>query len=484
MIYPASTLLLATLVFNAASVLGAPVRIRPASQPVARAVVDDPVLPRGGVQVTEIKSHQRSLDDGPLDSRSIRTREISPEIGTRDTAPSDSSLEARDSLPEVEKIVRRFPRRGLEDFYRRRSQPSEPPTARSPSPEPVAPVEVERRFPRRALYERHEQRSQPAPPEARAEKAEPAQVQRRYPRAIYAKHYERSTPSEPIPVEAREPAPAPPAEPETLNRRFPRQVYAELYERQTGTTDPAGKPTGNTPSGTTPDASPSAVPSAVPSAAPSTPDNSAANGTTTTTSEQIKTPAGTPLDLNALVQNITTSNNKGSFQPGTTIKETTLLVNKVTHISEPKKEATPVKPDPVTPSKPATPVESAAPSTSSPASGGEPLEDESKPKDNKPVVGTDPAGTPTGTTPDTKPVEPSPSSAPAAQASGTPTETSEKETTSAASENVQRDIESSESTTRRSLGSDQATPDSTIRRRNLGYSGPAWASYTKRTVTN
>ncbi|KAG6276974.1 hypothetical protein E4U46_001101 [Claviceps purpurea] len=337
MIYPASTLILATLVFNAASVLGAPVRIPSASPPVARALADDPVLPRK-VEIVDVPARMRSLDDDPMDARSA------PEIDIRDTASSES-IEARDPLPEVEEIVRRYPRKVYHDFYQKRSQPSAPPEKRAPEPDTP---QIERRFPRRSLYERYQKRSEPASPpvEARAQAAEPPELQqRRYPRKVYADYYEkRSTPPSPPeqPV-AREPAP----EPETVQaRRFPREVYMKHYERRQA--DPvkhygrqAETPESAPADATTPDA---ATPPTDPAAAPAQPSGAAVSGGAAVVQPpQASSPpvtplnsTSTPLDVNALFHNITS--NDAGFQPGTTIQETTVLVHKITHISEPQQK--------------------------------------------------------------------------------------------------------------------------------------------------
>jgi hypothetical protein len=128
MIFPA-TLILAALVFNAASVLGAPIRA-PAAQLSVRAMVDTPVA-RGIEFETVVPS----------------ARELESDIDTRDTA----------SLPEIEQVYRRYPRRVLQEYYEKRSQPE----VRDVAPE------AGRRFARRELFERHaELEKRQAPPPA------------------------------------------------------------------------------------------------------------------------------------------------------------------------------------------------------------------------------------------------------------------------------------------------------------------------------
>jgi len=424
MIYSASSLLLATLVFNAASVWGAPVSVSNDGSPVVRSTGED-ILPR---KTIDVLPRVRSIDLQLLHAR--------------DTASSSSaSLEARDPLPEVQRMVRRFPRKVYEDFYTKRS-PSPSPDGESSPPEVV-----ERRFPRRALYERHESRSNPAPPEARSD-PEPSDIQRRYPRKVYADYYQKRESSPPINVEARNPAP----ELTDSGRRFPRRVYAEHYAKRqedpaTAAADPAPAPAADATAATPTAAEPSALVSASVSSSAST---------STATSATV----APPLDINAIMKDIASSD-VNSFQPGTTIKETTLLVNKITHISD-KGTAGQNPPasgvNPGTPESPATPSSSAAAASSSAPAA--------------PVATLTPA---TGDAPVTPPV--------AAAANPESTETPPETPPAApADEATPPPAAAAGDASRRSLGGSNQASRQPIIRRQLGYSGPAWASHLKRNV--
>lgn len=214
MISSASTLLLATLVFNAASVFGAPIRY-PNADMVVRADITEPVVPR---------------------ARFASSREV-PEV--RDTVPP--LVEKREASTEGSNLPRRFPRRVYHDFYQKRADPVEPPVARAPKPD------SERRFPRRVYSDLYAERAD-TPPVARAEKPE-------------------------------------------SERRFARRA---LYEKRHDTAAPA-------------------VPTAV------------ANSTDTT----------------AVIKNFIDSTTNQTLQPGTTIKETTVLMNKVTYVSDKNAPAPP-----------------------------------------------------------------------------------------------------------------------------------------------
>jgi len=213
MISSASTLLLATLVFNAASVFGAPIRY-PNADMVVRAEITEPVVPR---------------------ARFASSREV-PEV--RDTVPPP--VEKREASTEDSNLPRRFPRRVYHDFYQKRADPVEPPVARAPKPD------SERRFPRRVYYDLHAERADT--PVVRAEKSE-------------------------------------------SERRYPRRA---LFEKRHDTAAPA-------------------VPTAV------------ANSTDTT----------------AVIKNFIDSTTNQTLQPGTTIKETTVLMNKVTYVSDKNAPAPP-----------------------------------------------------------------------------------------------------------------------------------------------
>jgi hypothetical protein len=265
-----TTLMLATLVFNAATVLGAPIRIPTAPEVVVRATVDDPILPR--VEVVDVQPVRKRSVEGNA-NRPRLAREIEPEQDTRDTA-STESVSLRDSLPEVEEIVRRYPRRALHDFYAKRSP--EPSSSSGHTPQAIprsepAP-ELTRRFPRRALHDRYAQRSEPAPPstEARSEGTDPdPHFQRRENPELFEK---RSAPTtsdnlprepepEPSPAPVPEPAPEPVVKPQEQEQRrsFPRRVLAEKYEKRQEAPPPLEEAPPVSP---TPTSAPTATPTA------------------------------------------------------------------------------------------------------------------------------------------------------------------------------------------------------------------------------
>lgn len=161
MISSASTLLLATLVFNAASVFGAPIRYPNADITVRADITEQPKV------------------------RFVSSREV-PEV--RDTVPPP--VEKREASTEDSNLSRRFPRRVYHDFYQKRADPVEPPVARAPKPD------SERRFPRRVYYDLHAERADT--PVARAEKPE---NERRYPRrALFEKRHDTAAPAVPTAV--------------------------------------------------------------------------------------------------------------------------------------------------------------------------------------------------------------------------------------------------------------------------------------------
>jgi len=158
MISSASTILLATLVFNAASVFGAPIRY-PNADMAVRADITEPVVPR---------------------ARFASSREV-PEV--RDTVLPP--VEKREASTEDSNLSRRFPRRVYHDFYQKRADPVEPPVARAPKPD------SERRFPRRVYHDLLAERADT--PVARAEKQE---NERRYARrALFEKRHDTAAPA-------------------------------------------------------------------------------------------------------------------------------------------------------------------------------------------------------------------------------------------------------------------------------------------------
>jgi hypothetical protein len=136
-----------------------------------------------------------------------------------------------------------------------------------------------RRFPRRVYHDFYEKRADPVePPVARAPKPD---SERRFPRRVYSDLYAERADTPPV---AR-------AEKPESERRFARRA---LYEKRHDTAAPA-------------------VPTAV------------ANSTDTT----------------AVIKNFIDSTTNQTLQPGTTIKETTVLMNKVTYVSDKNAPAPP-----------------------------------------------------------------------------------------------------------------------------------------------
>lgn len=303
MISSASTLLLATLVFNAASVFGAPVRY-PNADMAVRAEITEPVVPR---------------------VRFASSREV-PEV--RDTVPPP--VQKREASTEDANLPRRFPRRVYHDFYQKRADPVEPPVARAPKPD------SERRFPRRVYKDLHAERAD-TPPVARAEK--------------------------------------PQTEP-----RYPRRA---LYEKRHDTAAPA-------------------VPTAV------------ANSTDTT----------------AVIKNFIDSTTNQTLQPGTTIKETTVLMNKVTYVSDknaPAPANNQCNPAPAAgsssiPSGTPTSVATSASSTgtTAPTSSADPATVTPSSANTVPTSSADPAATPSSVTSPSD-AQPTPAPASATDASATTT---------------------------------------------------------------
>jgi hypothetical protein len=136
-----------------------------------------------------------------------------------------------------------------------------------------------RRFPRRVYHDFYQKRADPVePPVARAPKPD---SERRFPRRVYSDLYAERADTPPV---AR-------AEKPESERRFARRA---LYEKRHDTAAPA-------------------VPTAV------------ANSTDTT----------------AVIKNFIDSTTNQTLQPGTTIKETTVLMNKVTYVSDKNAPAPP-----------------------------------------------------------------------------------------------------------------------------------------------
>lgn len=467
-----TTLILATLVFNAASILGAPIRI-PSTAPEVevRTPVAQPAIPKVAV-VETVPVYKRSAEGTA--TRPRLARETVPEHESRDTA--SESVEMRDSLPEVEKIVRRYPRRHLAEFYEKRSPdpspapdaPSAPSSQAEARSEPAPPVE--RRFPRRALFERHAQRStESAPPiEARNEYDPEGHFVREHNPELMAKREALPTddnvPREPEPAPAPAPVPEPapnpaPAEQSEKVRRFPRRVYAEYYSKRQDTQDPP-KPVES---------------STATSTSTSTSSSSSPTATTTTTSTPSSAAGGLPATLEKAIADAIvkgTSNpvtNVGTDAAGkkSTYSDTTITI-KITHQAnsdvttpeKPKGSSTSGNPPPISsPSATATSTATgSAPSSTSTAAGDAP----------KPTA----TGSSTGAGGDSedKPKEETDKPKPSATAEGNaPASSGTPEGDSAEQPAETRDLDSDAT----------AKP---ITKRKLGLSGALWASWSRRNI--
>lgn len=494
MIYPASTFLLATLVVHAASVFGAPIRIPASSQPIARALDSDPVLvERTAITIEKVPNSQRSVDPDPTEARSIHQREIVPEIATRNTAPSDE-VEARDPLPAIEEIVRRYPRQSLYERHETRSPPSSPPEARSPSPEPESSPPGERRFFRRALYERHQPRAEPpTPPEARDPKPEEPKV-RRFPRKILAEYYAEkrspTPPPAPEPIVAREPEPEAQPAPEPdhdatsgkMVRRFARRGMAERVEaRQTpdDTTPPPANPPAAVPS-----PPPTPVISSVNNASGATPTSSGVASVATPSSSQSPSPSSSGNPVVDIINANKAANFVGLPQNGLPVEvdrehETTVFHQKTTeHISQCGDKVT-------TPNTPVTPPGSpVVPPSSNPSGSSTPPVPSPVPQQGNGNTPPVPQQSNTGTTP--PPVQQGGDGDPKPVTDGTtpPTPTPSSDPANASSASPSPLPVTSDATTpppARRDGDGLADPI-ILRGRSLGYSGPAWASFLKRSV--
>lgn len=141
MISSASTLLLATLVFNAATVYGAPIRIvDTTSEPIARAEMSTPVQPVvARAPIVDVQDNRRRSQLGHI------TRRLARLVSERDE-PLTEAVVAREPEPVVESREHRYPRRVYHDFYEREPEPVVP---------AVAPVveSRERRYPRQVYHD-------------------------------------------------------------------------------------------------------------------------------------------------------------------------------------------------------------------------------------------------------------------------------------------------------------------------------------------
>ncbi|KAJ2926054.1 hypothetical protein H1R20_g11030, partial [Candolleomyces eurysporus] len=476
-----TTLILATLVFNAASVLGAPIRIPTAPEVAVRAAVDEPILPR--VEIVDVQpEHKRSVDG--TSSRPRLAREIAPEHTTREPA-SPESVEMRDSLPEVEKIVRRYPRRSLFEFYQKRSPepspaPSDPAAQLETRSAPAEP-ELQRRYPRRVYHDYYAKRAEPAPPEARSEAPAPdaPQLQRRYPRRGLAEYYEkRSAPPtdnvrrepspepapepapEPVPEPAPEPAPVKPQEQEHHVREVepPTDYLEKRQEESEGSqTPPEAPPAGETT--TTSSASPTAT-------LPGTPLGGATTTSTTTSTTSAATPtSGVPqnLDFNRVIADAIVKGNSNTVHEGpngktNSYKDTTIMI-KIT-----QQENSDRKLDPVPSSSNAAPTPTSTDKGSA-GTGGATATSTSSTSSTASATATPPPSTetpPSGSTGDdsTKPADTGASTPPPDGGEG-----------AAAQES------------RRDLGEDNAAAQP-IKKRTLGLSGALWATWSRRNAMN
>lgn len=474
-----TTLMLATLVFNAALVFGAPVRIPTVPEVAVRAVVDEPILPR--VAIVDVQpEHKRSVDG--TNGRPRLAREIAPELDTREPA-SPESVEIRDSLPEVEKIARRYPRRSLFEFYEKRSpEPSPAPSDPAAQPEirsaPAEPQpELTRRFPRRVYHDYYAKRAEPAPLEARSEEPAPAapQLQRRYPRRVYAEYYEkRSAPPtdnvprepapepapapEPVPEPAPEPAPEPVAsKPQEQERQHsPRAVdepedYVKRQEEGGPQTPPETPPPAPESQTTTTTSSPS--PTATPPA----------SGTTTSPTTAPTTPSTVPanLDFNRVIADAIVKGNSNTVHEGpagktNSYKDTTITI-KITQQENSDRKLYPAQPGSTPPVSP--PSSTTGDGKGSPANGG------ASPTSTSSTTAA-PTGTPTSeSTP--PPPSGSPGSTPPADATTPPPDGGEGAPAAAS---------------RRDLGDDASASAQPITKRKLGLSGALWATWHRRNL--
>ncbi|KAF8150887.1 hypothetical protein B0H34DRAFT_801800 [Crassisporium funariophilum] len=121
MISSASTLFLATLVFNAASVFGAPLRYPDARAEVVVRAEIAPVQPVARAAVVDVQPVRRRSKLGSVNRRSARIvseREPPPEFPeARDILDDVEVVEKR----ETDQLQRRYPRRVYHDFYVKRS---------------------------------------------------------------------------------------------------------------------------------------------------------------------------------------------------------------------------------------------------------------------------------------------------------------------------------------------------------------------------
>jgi len=505
MIYPASKVLLASLVVNAALVFGAPIRTSPPSHNVARAVDDDPLVER--VHIEHVPSHMRSVDPDPSEARSIpQAREIAPENAIRNTAPSDE-VEARDPLPEIERIVRRYPRRSLYERHETRSTSSStPPEARSPSPEAESPPVV-RRFFRRELFERHQARSESSTPPLEAREPAPQEdvAPRKFPRKILAEYYvEKRTPepapappSIPEPPVAREPEPEPELPTNRIVRRFARRGMAEKVEaRQDPADTPPAPPTGD--NNNTPPIVPVAPPAQPSSAAPlaAASPTKTATGTATASASIVSgaaTATTTATTTNPVVE-IINANKAANFvnpsslpQNGLPVEidrehETTVYHQKTTeHISQCNGE---VKANPgVAPVASAVPSGTTAPTALPSSSGTPPVTPVTPPV--PPVV---PAQGNNGgnANANPNPVEPPKPTATTTQvdASVVPSQVTDPQLNPTPAVLPANGGDAATGTPDVARRDDVVADPIILRGRALGFSGPAYASYLKRSTMN
>jgi len=155
MISSASTLLLATLVFNAATVFGAPIRnVDTSSESIARAEMTTPVQPVARAAIIDVQDNRRRSLLGRVTRRSARL------VSERDE-PLPEAVVLREPEPVVDVVApivesreRRYPRRALHERHEERKPAvTVIGTTMVPAVQPR-----ERRYPRRALHDRHEKR--------------------------------------------------------------------------------------------------------------------------------------------------------------------------------------------------------------------------------------------------------------------------------------------------------------------------------------
>jgi len=154
MISSAKTLFLATLVFNAATVFGAPIRnVDTSSESVARAEMSTPVQPVARAAIVDVQDNRRRSRLGHITRRSARL------VSERDDNQNDVAPVVNEVGPMPVVREHRYPRQALYDRHENheKRKPAVTVLGMTAAPAPVAEPR-ERRYPRRVLHDRHEKR--------------------------------------------------------------------------------------------------------------------------------------------------------------------------------------------------------------------------------------------------------------------------------------------------------------------------------------